>query len=222
MRSRSPAGIPRLYVQVMDEGNSLARGQAGGDPSSTSWLDILATLMTGSRVRQWTNGGINGASTSQLISSDYSYFNDEKAKAIAGFYKVGILWEFTNDLAEIWAGYKSTTAAQALTKAQTWVGMWKTVVDKVIVMDVIARSDFTTDQRARVAEFNASLASGWQSIGADGYVCLSTTFNNYNDQAVYYWLNGQGGQHLTTYGNGLLAALIQPELTRVIATLPAV
>ena len=101
MRSRSPAGIPRLYVQVMDEGNSLARGQAGGDPSSTSWLDILATLMTGSRVRQWTNGGINGASTSQLISSDYSYFNDEKAKAIAGFYKVGILWEFTNDLAEI-------------------------------------------------------------------------------------------------------------------------
>jgi lysophospholipase L1-like esterase len=155
------------------------------------------------------NLGINGESTSQLISADFA---TQKNNISPGLRNVVVLWEATND---IWFNYV-TTGAAALATMQALAALWRAAGCKVIVMDVIARGNFSDAQRAASVSYNALLSAGWASF-ADGFVELSGAFADYSDLSLYT----SDTIHLNTTGYALVASLAQPTVSAVLSTWPA-
>ena len=204
MRSSAGKGCPRVVVtRVYCAGNSLTKGDQG-----TPYPTALAGLL-GSTVTEVLNWGINGHTTTQWVATDFYTY---AGQVFAGFRNVVVFWELTND---IWFD-SSTSSAQAMAKLQTMCAMWRALGAKVIVPDIIARTDFSAGQRTIAGECNVALASTWQTF-ADGYVPLSARFTDYTDETVYY----PDHLHLNTNGYSVVAGLVKPEVTRVISLFQA-
>lgn len=196
MRFNGPLGVERRECQAICVGNSLTKGDQG-----TPYPTALAALL-GSQVKRVQNLGINGRSTTQLLTDFYT----QQSLAYRGLKNIVILDEATND---IWFNY-STTAAAARSAMMALVSLWKGIGCRVILGDIIARVDFSAGQRAEAVAYNSALAADHSF--ADGYVRLSARFTDYTDETVYH----TDHLHLNTNGYAIKAGMFYPEVVRLI------
>lgn len=169
-------GMP--CARIICSGNSITAGQGASD-AAHYYPQLLAGILNASGVyaRAITNLGHSGYQTSQLISG----FQGEAQALICPYSEtVAILWEATNAI------YNGADAATTVSQVWKWCKMYRANGAKVIVPNIVARGNFTSQasMSAIAVQANALLSAQWRN-NCDGFIDLAATFSNYNDTSIY-------------------------------------
>lgn len=189
--------------QVICDGNSLTFG-FGTSSTSNSYPQQLQTLLGGAVVWAVYNFGVNGQTTTQMIS-DFStqiapLYNIYRQKNILVVFEAGN---------EILANLSSTTV---LTNLTNYVSLGKAAGFKVIALTVPKRADLTGGKETTRQTVNTSIVSN--TIGAD-YIydaAAESAFSN-TSNTTYYNVDGV---HYTDTGYGVIAAGVNTGINYLI------
>jgi lysophospholipase L1-like esterase len=184
--------------QVICDGNSLTAG-VGTTPYPAQLESAIA--------RPCINKGEPGWTTPQLTARFDAtiplLFRPQYRRSVA------VLWEGTNDII-----LNNVSGATAWANMVAWIDKYKYFQCPFILMNIIARGNFTAGNRTAANDFNALMAANWQNIGAAGLCDVASVFTNYADLTKY----NADQIHLITAGYATVATMVASTLAGTLAT----